>query len=75
MDEKEIQEAVIDRIHDLLSAEGKRIREDNTKSMQQKLIEVDVLLDTMKFLTNYRQNVKILQKDLESKKYNRGERE
>ncbi len=71
MNEEEIQGAVIDRIHDFLMKEGERIKADKTKSLEQKLLEVDVLLDTMKFLGKYKKNIKVLQEDLSKKKYER----
>lgn len=51
---------IIDKLIIGLQAEGKFIKQDETKTVEDKLMEIDVLLDTVKFLSNYETNVKIL---------------
>lgn len=63
-----MKEQIIDKLIRALQSEGEFIRQNQDMSMQEKLSEMDVLLDTMKFLQGYDENVKILNKELEHRK-------
>ena len=55
-----VQKQMIDKLIIGLQAEGQFLRQDNTKSNEQKLEELDILLDVQKFLVNYEEATKIL---------------
>lgn len=69
MNKEEIQKQVINKICNFLELEGKKIQVDNNKSVNQKAIEVDVLLDTMHFLRDYERNIEVLQNEVVKNKY------
>ena len=69
MNKEEIQKQVINKICNFLESEGKKIQVDNNKSVNQKAIEVDVLLDTMHFLRDYKRNIEVLQNEVVKNKY------
>ena len=75
MNEEKIRLQVINKICDFLESEGKKIQIDNNKSVNQKAIEVDVLLDTMHFLRDYNKNIKVLQNEVNKNRYKGSERE
>lgn len=54
------KEKMIDKIQMALLSEMELIREDKTRTIQDKLEEIDVLNDTIKFLDNYEENIEIL---------------
>lgn len=57
--EKQKQE-MADKIKKALSSEIELIRTNKDKTLEQKMLEVDVLLDTIKFLDNYEEHTKVL---------------
>ena len=75
MNKEEIQKQIINKISDFLESEGKKIQADNNKSLNQKAIEVDVLLDTMHFLRDYKRNIEILQNEIVKNKHKGSELE
>lgn len=62
MENSKAQQEVIDMIFDRIKDLGQQIREDQSISLQDKCEQVDILLDVNKFLMNYNENVKILNK-------------
>lgn len=58
--EKASKEQIIDRLFNMLQGQGMYVREDGTLSQEDKLIQADILLDTMKFLKDYDENVQVL---------------
>ena len=65
MDER--KEKIIKGIQDALLSELEFIRADN-RDIQDKLGEIDVLNDTIKFLDNYEEHTKVLNKYISEKK-------
>lgn len=55
-----IKQAIIDKIMDSIKDVGEQIRTDKKLTLEDKLHQTDVLLDIMKFLKNYDENVKVL---------------
>lgn len=55
-----IKQAIIDKIMDSIKDVGEQISTDKKLTLEDKLHQTDVLLDTMKFLKNYDENVKVL---------------
>ena len=51
---------VIQKMQKMLEDIGRDLQKDNTLSIEQKLQQLNVILDTMKFLDKYTTNVKIL---------------
>ena len=51
---------VIQKMQKMLEDIGKELQKDNKLSIEQKLKQLNVILDTMKFLDTYDINVKIL---------------
>lgn len=68
--EKQIREETIMSILKALQDTGEIVREDKKASLDDKVIKMDVILDTMRFLNNYEENVKILNKYWCNKKFN-----
>ena len=69
--EKQIREETIMSILKALQDTGEIVREDKKASLDDKVIKMDVILDTMRFLNNYEENVKILNKYWCNKKFKR----
>lgn len=53
---------IIDRLSLTLQAIGAEIKSDSKLSTREQLTQVDVLLDTLKFLQDYDENAKVLNK-------------
>lgn len=62
MTDKEYKDEIIKRVMIVLQEIGVEIHDDKTKTKDEKLIDADVLLDTMHFLKDYDENVKVLDK-------------
>lgn len=56
------RDIVIKRLENMLQGAGQYVRDDDTLTPEQQLVQVDVILDTMKFLQNYEENIKVLNK-------------
>lgn len=69
---KELKQKEVDKIVSLLQQRGREIH-DNNEVPQQQLASMDVLIDTIKFLEHYEENVKILNQHLKDKRFNREE--
>ena len=62
MKDKNERDIVIKRLENMLQGAGQYVRDDDTLTPEQQLVQVDVILDTMKFLQDYEENVKVLNK-------------
>ena len=58
---------IIQKIQTALSKEIEFVRQEKGKTTEEKMAEIDVLLDTIKFLNNYDENVKVLNKHIRDK--------
>ena len=67
--EDKCKEEMIKQVMIKLQELGLKSSEDKTKSKKDKLTEADVLLDTMHFLKDYDENVKVLDKYWRAKRY------
>ena len=56
------KQQIINRLFNVLQGQGMYIREDRTLSLNDKLEQASRLVDTMKFLKDYAENVKVLNK-------------
>lgn len=61
---------IIMKLQKLLQDIGQSVQDDDTLSTENKLMQVDVILDTMKFLKDYDINIKVLNKYWLNKKWN-----
>lgn len=57
---KKAKEVMIDKIVDAIKNFGAQVRANENLSLSEQIAQVDVLLDTIKFLDNYEENVKVL---------------
>ena len=60
------KERIIDKIESALLSEIEFVRMEQNKTTEEKMVEIDVLFDTIKFLSNYDENVKVLNKHLKN---------
>ena len=56
------REEIIDKIQDLLLKEGKILQNNKEMPIKDKLDKVDVVLNLVKFLDNYDENIETLNK-------------
>ena len=63
------KQTMIDKITDAIKDFGKEARENQTLTLNDKIDQVDVLLDTLKFLSDYDENVKVLNKYYANKRF------
>ena len=64
------KDVIIMKLQKLLQDIGQSVQDDDTLSTEHKLMQVDVILDTMKFLKDYDINIKVLNKYWLNKKWN-----
>lgn len=57
--EKTIKEDTFDRIVHLLQEEGQRIQSDNESILDQ-LTRMNIIIDMIKFINNYDENIRVL---------------
>lgn len=62
------KETIMTRMSNVLKGQATHIREDESLSIQDKCIQMDIILDIMRFLNDYDENVKVLNKHLAEKK-------
>lgn len=62
------KEAIMSRMTNVLKGQAMYIKEDDNISTQDKCIQMDVILDLMRFLDNYDENVQILNRHIEQKR-------
>lgn len=65
------KQLMINQITKAIENFGKQVRRDENILIEDKCLQIDVLLDTLKFLENYDENVKILNKYYLNKKWER----
>lgn len=61
------EKEIIKKIQKALSNEIDFIRQEKEKTTESKITQINVLLDTMKFLQNYNENVEVLNKYIRKK--------
>ena len=64
------QQEMIDKLQKALLKEVEFIREHTDKTLDEKVEQVDILFDVVKFLGNYKENVKILNQHLKDRDSN-----
>ena len=69
MKDSNAKEVVIKRMFNVLKGQGMYIKDNNDLSTQEKVEQMDVILDLMKFLKDYDENVQVLNKHLQNKKW------
>lgn len=67
--ENKAREVVMQRLTNVLKGQGMIIREDKTTSNEDKLVQMDVVLDIIRFLDQYDENVKVLNEYWRKKRY------
>lgn len=60
--EQSAKQQIINRLFNVLQGQGMYVKEDGTLSPNDKLEQTSILVDTMKFLKDYDENVKVLNK-------------
>lgn len=60
--ENEAKEQIMKRLTNVLQGQGTIIREDTITSAEDKLTQMDVVLDVLHFLKDYDENVAVLNK-------------
>ena len=63
------KQVMIDKIIEAIKDFGEDTRKNTEMSTKDKCIQVDVLLDTIRFLDNYDENVKILNEHVNKNKW------
>ena len=66
---KTAKQIMIDKITEAIKDFGEQTRQDESISLEDKCLQVDVLIDTLKFLNNYDENVRVLNQYYLSKKH------
>lgn len=74
MNKVDPKETMISKLQESLVEHAKQLRENESVEINDKLIQMDVVLDTMKFLEDYDENVQALNKYLEKKKIKKFDR-
>lgn len=69
MAKSESKEAVLQRLCNMLQGQGMFIREDTTMTSEEKLEQMDVVIDVLHFLNDYDENVKVLNEYWVKKRY------
>jgi len=54
------KEEVLEEIQNAFTKKLEKVRNDKSRDVYDKIVEVDILLNTMKFLKDYDENIKIL---------------
>lgn len=60
--DKSAKEQLIIRMFDMLKEQGMYVREDKTLTDKEKLEQADIILNIMKFLKDYDENIEVLDK-------------
>lgn len=66
--ENDAKEQLISRMFNVLKGQAMYVREDDNLSDRDKLTQADVILDLMKFLKDYDENVVVLNKYWQEKR-------
>ena len=62
------KEAIMSRMTNVLKGQAMYIKEDDSISTQDKCIQMDVILDLMRFLNDYDENIQVLNRYIEQKR-------
>ena len=62
------KEMIMTRMTNVLKDQAMYIKEDDSISTQGKCIQMDVILDLMRFLNDYDENVQVLNRHIEQKR-------
>ena len=62
------KEAIMSRMTNVLKGQAMYIKEDDNILTQDKCIQMDVILDLMRFLNDYDENVQVLNRYIEQKR-------
>ena len=62
------KEVIMSRMTNVLKGQAMYIKEDDSISTQDKCIQMDVILDLMRFLNDYDENVQVLNRYIEQKR-------
>lgn len=68
-----LKEETINKIQDLLLEEGKTLQDNKEIPTRDKIERVDVLLNLVKFLDNYDENIEVLNRHLRETRWKRKE--
>ena len=68
------KEEIIAKFQTAISQEIRFVRENNKLNINEKMDEIDVLMNMSKFLKDYDENIKVLNKHLEEKRWKGNER-
>ena len=68
------KEEIIAKFQTAISQEMRFVRENNKLNINEKMDEIDVLMNMSKFLNDYDENIKVLNKHLEEKRWKGYER-
>ena len=68
------KEEIIAKFQTAISQEMRFVRENNKLNINEKMDEIDVLMNMSKFLKDYDENIKVLNKHLEEKRWKGNER-
>lgn len=60
--EQSAKQQLMNRLFNVLRGQGTYIKEDESLSLEDRVQQMDIILDTMKFLKDYDENVKVLNK-------------
>lgn len=69
-DLNKLQQKTVNNIILQLQNEAYKIKQDTQINIQQKCEQLDIILDTTKFLSNYKENVAILNEHLVKNRFN-----
>ena len=59
-EEEQAREMIINRLFNMLKGQGEYVQSETISSPESKLVQADVLINTMKFLEQYTENVQVL---------------
>lgn len=62
------KEVIMSRMTNVLKGQAMYIKEDDSISTQDKCIQMDVILDLMRFLNDYDENIQVLNRYIEQKR-------
>lgn len=68
------KEEIIAKFQTAISQEMRFVRENSKLNINEKMDEIDVLMNMSKFLKDYDENIKVLNKHLEEKRWKGNER-
>jgi hypothetical protein len=73
VDKPNVKQDLMIRLNNILKGQARYIMESTHLSSEEKLIQMDIILDLVHFLKDYDTNVKILNKYITEHKHNRAD--